>query len=139
MGMTPVEAAQLIGVHWTTVYKAIRDGKLPATKRASGMFIDRGDATAFKSKLRSDRKKGKERVAKMTADQTPAVEDLPVRHVPGFRLINLAERWGMGHAEAIRFLAGKKVGMFRDDDGRVLYEAKDIERVERDHYIAALH
>lgn len=137
--MTPSEAAQLIGVHWTTVYKAIREGKLPAKKTASGTTLDRGDVTAFKTRLKTDRRKSRARVAKPEPD--PVIADLPVRRVPGYRLVNLAERWGMGVAEAIRFLAGKKVGMFRDDAGKVLYDQKDIDRVERDHYhyIEALH
>jgi excisionase family DNA binding protein len=133
--MTPVEAAQLIGVHWTTVYKAVREGKLKATKTLGGITLDRGDVTSFKNRLRGERKSGRERVAKLS---DPI--DLPTKpNTPGYRLSGLALRWQMTSEQVLRFLRGKGVGMFRDEIGRVMYDADGIERVERDNYIEALH
>jgi excisionase family DNA binding protein len=48
------QAAALLGVHYMTVYRYVRTGRLPATRVGTGWVVDAADLTAFATRPRND-------------------------------------------------------------------------------------
>jgi len=62
------EAAEELGVHWETVKRMCREGRLPARKVHNMWLIEKNDLTRFASTYNEPRR-GKRRIPKYTSER----------------------------------------------------------------------